>query len=113
MAATYLDRPAPGLSLEAQAMLHRCAGPGNARELADIMAMSLTACPGATIRGQDPHIVADTPAAPGRPFMTLREMERGHIEEVLQATRWTIEGPQGAAAILGRRSRQSLGLARP
>ena len=32
---------------------------------------------------------------------TLEELERSHILQVLQQTRWRIEGPKGAAAILG------------
>ncbi len=50
---------------------------------------------------------------------TLAELERAHILEVLQQTNWRIEGPKGAAVILGLhpntlRSRMSkLGLQRP
>jgi transcriptional regulator with GAF, ATPase, and Fis domain len=32
---------------------------------------------------------------------TLEELERSHILQVLQQTRWRVEGPKGAAAILG------------
>jgi transcriptional regulator with GAF, ATPase, and Fis domain len=32
---------------------------------------------------------------------TLEELERGHILQVLQQTRWRVEGPKGAAAVLG------------
>src|SRR5215475_8136664 len=32
---------------------------------------------------------------------TLEEFERSHILQVLQQTRWRVEGPKGAAAILG------------
>jgi formate hydrogenlyase transcriptional activator len=50
---------------------------------------------------------------------TLAELERAHILEVLQQTNWRIEGPKGAAVILGMhpntlRSRMSkLSLQRP
>jgi len=32
---------------------------------------------------------------------TLEEMERMHIQRVLDSTRWVIEGERGAARILG------------
>jgi transcriptional regulator with GAF, ATPase, and Fis domain len=39
--------------------------------------------------------------APSPNEPTLEELERGHILEILQQTGWRIEGPKGAAAILG------------
>ncbi len=50
---------------------------------------------------------------------TLENVERAHIVSVLERMRWVIEGPKGAAAVLGLhpntlRSRlKKLGLARP
>jgi transcriptional regulator with GAF, ATPase, and Fis domain len=32
---------------------------------------------------------------------TLQDLERSHILQILQQTRWRVEGPKGAAAILG------------
>jgi transcriptional regulator with GAF, ATPase, and Fis domain len=49
---------------------------------------------------------------------TLEELERKHIVQVLEQTRWRIEGPKGAAVILGlhpstlRSRMQKLGIAR-
>ena len=118
--AAYLGRPAPGLSLEAEAMLMAYAWPGNVRELKDIMAAALTACPGPTIRGEDlPHIDLEAPAAPCGPFVTIQENERRYLQEVLEATRWTIKGAHGAAAIVNLPPStlyhriDKLGLARP
>ena len=61
-----------------------------------------------------------TPQATDGPGgMTLVEVERRHIRNVLDATRWRIEGSSGAARILGMnastlRSRMlKLGVARP
>ena len=53
------------------------------------------------------------------PEATLAELEKAHILEVLHQTNWRIEGPKGAAVILGLhpntlRSRMSkLALQRP
>jgi transcriptional regulator with GAF, ATPase, and Fis domain len=55
------------------------------------------------------------PSAPGA---TLEEFERKHIVQVLEQTRWRIEGPKGAAVILGlnpstlRSRMQKLGIVR-
>jgi transcriptional regulator with GAF, ATPase, and Fis domain len=43
----------------------------------------------------DPAPVAAAPAG------MLADVVRAHIERVLGASRWVIEGPQGAAAVLG------------
>jgi formate hydrogenlyase transcriptional activator len=50
---------------------------------------------------------------------TLREMEKAHILEVLHRTNWRMEGPKGAAVILGlhpntlRTRMRKLGIQRP
>lgn len=33
--------------------------------------------------------------------MSMEEMERQHIEKALNATRWRVSGPNGAANLLG------------
>jgi DNA-binding NtrC family response regulator len=38
---------------------------------------------------------------PSRPFATLEEATRVHIEAALRRTRGQVEGAQGAAALLG------------
>jgi transcriptional regulator with GAF, ATPase, and Fis domain len=51
--------------------------------------------------------------------LTLAAVERQHIVRVLQATQWTIEGPGGAARLLGlhpstlRSRMRQLGITRP
>jgi transcriptional regulator with GAF, ATPase, and Fis domain len=42
-------------------------------------------------------------AAEEAPTLTLEAVERAHLLRVLQSTAWTIEGPTGAAALLGLR----------
>jgi PAS domain S-box-containing protein len=71
---------------------------------------------GPTSDGQTPSIAAVTNT--GREG-TLGEMEKAHILEVLHRTNWRIEGPMGAAVILGLRPNtlrsrmRKLGVRRP
>ena len=50
---------------------------------------------------------------------TLEDIEREHINQILQQTRWRIEGRSGAAVVLGlkpatlRSRMQKLGIHRP
>ena len=56
---------------------------------------------------------------PSKAPLTLEQYERCHILEVLRETNWRIEGPKGAALILGlhpntlRSRMQKLGVRRP
>ena len=52
-------------------------------------------------------------------LQSLEEVERAHIQRVLQDNAWVIEGPRGAASILGlnpstlRSRMQKLGIKKP
>jgi formate hydrogenlyase transcriptional activator len=71
---------------------------------------------GPTSDGQTPSIAAVTNTDREG---TLGEMEKAHILEVLHRTTWRIEGPKGAAVILGlhpntlRSRMRKLGIQRP
>ena len=60
-----------------------------------------------------------TTATEETPPRSLEEAERRHIENTLVSTRWVLEGPQGAASILGlnpstlRSRMKRLGIQRP
>ena len=99
-------------------MLARYDWPGNVRELENVLQRAIIMSSGATLAIGDAWM--PTPLATDDPGgMTLVEVERRHIRHVLDATRWRIEGRDGAARILGMhastlRSRMSkLGVARP
>ena len=99
-------------------MLVRYDWPGNVRELENVLQRAIIMSSGATLAIGDAWM--PTPLATDDPGgMTLVEVERRHIRHVLDATRWRIEGRDGAARILGMhastlRSRMSkLGVARP
>jgi formate hydrogenlyase transcriptional activator len=57
--------------------------------------------------------------APPQPTFTLEEIERRHIIDTLERTRWTIDGPNGAARLLNlhpntlRSRMKKLGIQRP
>ena len=75
--------------------------PGNIRELQNVIERAVILSKGPVLN----VTLGDLPKASGTDRVdevrTLEEMERRHIMDVLEATRWVIAGDQGAAAILG------------
>jgi PAS domain S-box-containing protein len=105
-----------------QATMRRLAAyrwPGNIRELENVLERAVILAPGPIldfeIDGDRPSTVAsaEDPSPP-----SLEEVERRHILAILGRTNWVIDGPRGAAGILGLhpntlRSRlKKLGIAR-
>jgi formate hydrogenlyase transcriptional activator len=72
--------------------------PGNVRELHNVIerAMIITTGPVLCIEIPEP-----TSEVKETQLITLEEMERGHIIEVLNSTAWKVSGRNGAAEILG------------
>ncbi|MCO5167690.1 MAG: sigma 54-interacting transcriptional regulator [Planctomycetes bacterium] len=111
-------REVPADALEA---LERYGWPGNVRELEHVVERAVVLSPGEVLRLDDPPDGARRAApADGRDaLVTLAEQERRHILAVLERTRWTIKGPDGAARILGvppstlTSRMKKLGIARP
>ncbi len=95
--------------------------PGNVRELANVVERALINSLGTTLNLTDKLDASGV--SPGQEFQkipgTLEEVEREHIKSVLDLCEWRIEGPNGAATILGinsstLRSRMAkLGIRRP
>jgi transcriptional regulator with GAF, ATPase, and Fis domain len=86
--------------------------PGNIRELENVLERAIITTSDATLRLAEPLTaapgagapLADGPGSsdgPGAPLATLLDVERAHILRVLQWTNWRIEGPRGAARVLG------------
>jgi transcriptional regulator with GAF, ATPase, and Fis domain len=72
--------------------------PGNVRELRNIIERAMILASGSTLRIDPP----DVGAAPiTRGLATLAELERDHIQQVLEVTGGRIRGAGGAAEILG------------
>jgi len=99
--------------------------PGNVRELANVVERALINSNGTVLQLAD-KLDGELPAAANgngnghhKPLSKLEDIERDHILAVLDACEWRIEGPSGAADILGLnsstlRSRMNkLGIKRP
>ncbi|MFW6169484.1 MAG: sigma 54-interacting transcriptional regulator [Planctomycetota bacterium] len=71
--------------------------PGNVRELRNVIERSMILTKGSTLQVDVPSISGSSTAKP----MTLAEVEKQHILEVLNKTGWRIRGKNGAAGILG------------
>lgn len=88
---------APRLSPESLAALEEYSWPGNIRELRTVIERAVTAANGSEIRAQSLAELLAPGARIGSP-MRLADLERRHIESVLQQTQWH----RGrAAALLG------------
>jgi PAS domain S-box-containing protein len=92
--------------------LQRYDWPGNVRELQNVIERAAVTSSGRFLRLPDewhPQPQADESFPQGNVFdsgstgagFTLESLERVHILQVLNQTRWRIEGPKGAAVILG------------
>jgi formate hydrogenlyase transcriptional activator len=73
--------------------------PGNIRELQNFIERAVILSPGETLRA--PLSELKRMAAPRTRPGTLEDVEREHILQVLEETRWVVGGPHGAAGRLG------------
>jgi transcriptional regulator with GAF, ATPase, and Fis domain len=116
-----IARIAPG-SIEALARYH---WPGNIRELENALQQAIIVSEGGVLDlkhfvGQ-PIDVDDRDAGPAHPahVRPLADAERDYLRRVLERVRWRIEGPAGAALLLGlrpstlRSRMRKLGVERP
>jgi transcriptional regulator with GAF, ATPase, and Fis domain len=71
--------------------------PGNIRELRNVIERAMILCRGTTLSIEIP----EAPVIRAAQAMTLDDLSRKHIEEVLEMTGWRIRGEGGAAAVLG------------
>ena len=112
-ASRRLGRLFDPISEEVLEPLRRYDWPGNVRELQNVIERAAVISAGRRLKLPEEWAVSfealsRTEAAevsraieaPPREA-TLEELERSHILQVLQQTRWRVEGPKGAAAILG------------
>jgi predicted ATPase/tRNA A-37 threonylcarbamoyl transferase component Bud32 len=134
------------ISQESMQLLTSYSWPGNVRELQNIIERAVVLSQGSTLtlarnlfpslesgnrltlsksvgttqpttRRQSDHNVADQ--NPDQPPFTLEQIERRHILDVLEQTRWVIDGPNGAAKLLSlhpntlRSRMKKLGIQRP
>jgi transcriptional regulator with GAF, ATPase, and Fis domain len=79
------------------AHLERYAWPGNVRELRNVVERAIILSDGPTLHVDPPErrsMAADASLA-------LEDVERRHIEQILEQTGWRVRGAGGAAALLG------------
>jgi PAS domain S-box-containing protein len=90
--------------------------PGNVRELRNMVERAMIVSDGRTLMIELPDSQSGSAAAPSK---TLTHVERHHILDVLESTRWRISGKGGAAEVLGldrstlRSRMKNLGIVRP
>src|SRR5436190_20743381 len=133
--AKKLGKQITSVSEDAMRRLAHYSWPGNIRELQNIIERAVILSPGKTLVLADelraaPTATARVAAAKSRPVEiapasatgndgSLDDVERRHIESVLNQTNWMIEGERGAAKILDlnpstlRSRMQKLGIKRP
>jgi transcriptional regulator with GAF, ATPase, and Fis domain/FixJ family two-component response regulator len=93
--------------------------PGNVRELENVIERAVINAQGPTLRVTEK---LETPRASDMAEMhrkSLEEVERDYIVQILEETHWRVDGPRGAALILGlnpatlRSRMRKLGIRRP
>ena len=112
-ASRRLGRLFDPISAEVLEALRRYEWPGNIRELQNVIERAAVISTGRVLQLPEEWAVPlgapafGTEADVNRVIesatreATLEELERSHILQVLQQTRWRVEGPKGAAMILG------------
>src|SRR5512132_1202576 len=108
--ARALHKPLRGLTAEAEAKLAAYAWPGNVRELHNVIERAAILARGEWVGLAELPEMEGPREAPSsaaqvtsEPHRRIEEVERAHIEQVLGERGWVIEGPEGAAAVLGLR----------
>jgi transcriptional regulator with PAS, ATPase and Fis domain len=111
--ARQFGRPIEGIPPAMMQQLMAYNWPGNIRELENVLARGVALSEGRVL-----NVPLGAPTEESAP-RSLEDAERRHIENTLLSTRWVLEGPQGAAAILGlnpstlRSRMKRLGIQRP
>ena len=95
--AKSFGRRIEAISRENMAALQRYPWPGNIRELRNVVERAMIVATGPEL------MVALPTAAPGARHGSrrLEDVEKNHIRDVLESTRWRIRGASGAANVLG------------
>jgi len=81
--------------------LRNYAWPGNVRELANVIERAVINTHGPVLRVREQLQTANGDGGQTTVASTLEEVERDYIIRVLEDRGWRIEGPQGAAHVLG------------
>ena len=82
---------------ESMDALQRYRWPGNVRELRNVIERAMIVTKGPTLWIEPPGKAA----ALSTPRLTMKEVDREHIQRVLEMTGWRVRGKNGAAEMLG------------
>jgi formate hydrogenlyase transcriptional activator len=104
--ATRLGRQIESVSKTTLERLVAYSWPGNIRELENVLERAVILAGGPTVEiGSDVLMtdvgLAQNGTAQASQLGSMEELERSHLNAVLHQTNWVIEGPRGAAKILG------------
>jgi DNA-binding NtrC family response regulator len=97
--ATKFGKTISSVSPRAMQALQAHSWPGNVRELANVIERGVIHSHGSVLQIVDHFESLPPDVLP--PTQTLEEVERDYILRTLENTGWRIEGPHGAAKILG------------
>jgi len=97
--ATRMRKEIESIPAESMAALVNYSWPGNIRELRNVLERSVILTAGKRLQVPK-DALAEAAPVDGR-VVTMSEAERRHIIQALDASKWTVGGPKGAAAMLG------------
>jgi formate hydrogenlyase transcriptional activator len=98
--ARRMNRAVETIPSETLDLLVRYSWPGNIRELENLIERAVIVSPGPVLRVPLGELKLPAETVTGD-LLTLEAAEREHILKALQATKWVLSGPRGAAAKLG------------
>jgi len=99
--ATRLGKKITHMPERMMTALQRYRWPGNIRELEHVIERAVILSEGSELEPIDWLSPMGGKASGNGQALTLEEIERQHIVEILEQTSWRVSGPKGAAAILG------------
>src|SRR5262249_28108154 len=102
--AARVGKRIDGVSPETMSRLVAYRWPGNIRELENVLERAVILATGPALDLEiDAELLANPADAPtgDQALPSLEVIERRHILTVLRQTRWVIDGPRGAAQVLG------------
>jgi PAS domain S-box-containing protein len=99
--AVRIGKQLAGVSRQTLQRLLEYPWPGNVRELMNVLERAVILAPGPMLDIAPDLLPAPGPAPADAPATTLQAVERDHILAALGQTGWVIDGPRGAAKVLG------------